>query len=46
MTSSELATIARYSQDSANRDTATLIKMGRLLKVETGGRSTNCELAL
>lgn len=44
MTSSKWATIAKCSQDTANRDIAALIDLGLLQKGEGGGRSTNYEL--
>lgn len=44
MTTSKWATIAKCSQDSANRDIATLIELGLMRKGEAGGRSTNYEL--
>lgn len=46
LTSSKWATIAKCSQDTANRDIATLIDLGLLQKGEGGGRSTHYELAL
>lgn len=46
MTSSKWAMIAKCSQDTANRDIATLIGLGLLRKGEGGGRSTNYELVL
>ena len=44
MTTSKWATIAKCSQDSANRDIASLIELGLMRKGEAGGRSTNYEL--
>ena len=41
MTSSKWAKIAKCSQDSANRDIASLIKLGLLKKGPAGGRSTH-----
>jgi len=41
MTSSKWAKIAKCSQDSANRDIASLIKLGLLEKGPSGGRSTH-----
>jgi Fic family protein len=46
MTSSKWATIAKSSQDTANRDIAALIDVGLLRKGEGGGRSTHYELEL
>lgn len=46
MTSSKWATIAKSSQDTANRDIAALIDLGLLRKGEGGGRSTHYELVL
>jgi len=46
MTSSKWATIARCSQDTANRDIAALLDLGFMRKGEGGGRSTNYELVL
>ena len=46
MTSSKWATIAKCSQDTANRDIAALIDLGLMVKGEGGGRSTHYELAL
>ncbi|MBV0893305.1 Fic family protein, partial [Paracoccus sp. Z118] len=46
MTSSKWATIAKCSQDTANRDIATLIDLGLLRKGEGGGRSTHYEMVL
>lgn len=46
MTSSKWATIAKCSQDTANRDIAALLDLGLLRKGEAGGRSTSYELIL
>lgn len=46
MTTSKLATIAKCSQDSANRDIAALLDLALMRKGEGGGRSTNYELVL
>lgn len=46
MTSSKWATIAKCSQDTANRDIAALIDLGLMVKGESGGRSTHYELVL
>lgn len=46
MTSSKWATIAKCSQDTANRDIAALIDLGLLRKGEGGGRSTHYEMVL
>jgi len=46
MTSSKWATIAKCSQDTANRDIAALIDLGLMVKSESGGRSTHYELVL
>ena len=46
MTSSKWATIAKCSQDTANRDIAALLDLGLLRKGEAGGRSTSYELTL
>ena len=46
MTSSKWATIAKCSQDTANRDIAALIDLGLMVKGEGGGRSTHYELVL
>ena len=46
MTTSKWATIAKCSQDSANRDIAALLDLGLMRKGEGGGRSTNYELVL
>lgn len=46
MTSSKWATIAKCSQDTANRDIAALLDLGLLRKGEGGGRSTNYEIAI
>ena len=46
MTTSKWATIAKCSQDSANRDIAALLDLGLMRKGEGGGRSTNYELDL
>lgn len=46
MTSSKWATIAKCSQDTANRDIATLIDFGLMQKGEGGGRSTHYEVVL
>lgn len=46
MTSSKWATIAKCSQDTANRDIAGLLDLGLLRKGEAGGRSTSYELIL
>lgn len=45
MTSSKWATLAKCSQDTTNRDIATLIDMGLLRKSEGGGGSTHYEIA-
>lgn len=45
MTSSKWAKIAKCSQDSANRDIASLIKLGLLGKGPSGGRSTHYVIA-
>ena len=44
MTSSKWATIAKCSQDTANRDIALLIDAGLLRKGDGGGRSTHYEI--
>jgi Fic family protein len=44
MTSSKWATIAKCSQDTANRDIALLVDAGLLRKGEGGGRSTHYEI--
>ena len=44
MTSSKWATIAKCSQDTANRDIALLINAGLLRKGDGGGRSTHYEI--
>ena len=44
MTSSKWATIAKCSQDTANRDIALLIDAGLLRRGEGGGRSTHYEI--
>jgi Fic family protein len=46
MTTSKWATIAKCSQDSANRDIAALLDLGLMRKGKGGGRSTNYELVL
>jgi Fic family protein len=46
MTSSKWATIAKCSQDTANRDIAALLDLGLLRKGEAGGRSTSYELVI
>lgn len=46
MTSSKWATIAKCSQDTANRDIAALIDLGLMVKGKSGGRSTHYELVL
>ncbi|MDO5703829.1 MAG: hypothetical protein Q4G49_01965 [Paracoccus sp. (in: a-proteobacteria)] len=46
MTSSKWATIAKCSQDTANRDIAALIDLGLLRKGEGVGRSTHYEMVL
>jgi len=46
MTTSKWATIAKCSQDSANRDIAALLALQLTRKGEGGGRSTNYELVL
>lgn len=46
MTTSKWATIAKCSQDSANRDIAALLDLGLMRKGEGGGRSTNYQLVL
>lgn len=46
MTSSKWATIAKCSQDTANRDIAALVDFGLLRKGDGGGRSTHYELVL
>jgi Fic family protein len=46
MTSSKWATIAKCSQDTANRDITALLDLGLLRKGDAGGRSTSYELAL
>lgn len=46
MTSSKWATIAKCSQDTANRDIAALLDLGLLRKGDAGGRSTSYELAI
>jgi Fic family protein len=46
MTSSKWATIAKCSQDTANRDIGALIDLGLLRKGEGGGRSTHYEVVL
>ena len=46
MTSSKWATIAKCSQDTANRDIAALLEQGLLRKGEAGGRSTSYELVI
>jgi Fic family protein len=45
MTSSKWAKIGKCSQDSANRDIASLIKLGLLEKGPSGGRSTHYVIA-
>ena len=44
MASSKWATIAKWSQDTANRDVAALLDLGLLRKGESGDRSTNYEI--
>ncbi len=44
MTSSKWATIAKCSQDTANRDIAALLDLGLLRKGDGGGRSTHYEI--
>lgn len=44
MTSSKWATIAKCSQDTANRDIAALLDLGLLSKGDGGGRSTHYEI--
>lgn len=44
MTSSKWATIAKCSQDTANRDIAALLELGLLRKGDGGGRSTHYEI--
>ncbi|WP_265499670.1 hypothetical protein [Paracoccus beibuensis] len=46
ITSSKWVVIAKCSQDTANRDIATLLDLGLLRKGEGGGRSTHYELVL
>ena len=46
MTSSKWALIAKCSQDTANRDIATLIGLGLMRKGEGGGRSTHYEIVI
>lgn len=46
MTTSKWAIIANRSQDSANRDIASLLALGLMRKGEGGGRSTNYLLIL
>ena len=46
MTSSKWATIAKCSQDTANRDIAALLDLGLVRKGDAGGRSTSYELAI
>jgi len=46
MTSSKWATIAKCSQDTANRDIGALLDLGLLRKGEAGGRSTSYELVI
>ena len=46
ITSSKWATIAKCSQDTANRDIAALLDLGLLRKGEAGGRSTSYELVI
>jgi Fic family protein len=46
MTSSKWATIAKCSQDTANRDIAAFLDLGLLRKGVAGGRSTSYELTL
>ena len=46
MTSSKWATIAKCSQDTANRDIAALLDLGLLRKGDAGGRSTSYELVI
>ena len=45
LTSGKWAKIAKSSQDTAYRDILELVEMGILVKSESGGRSTNYELA-
>jgi len=45
MTSSKWATLAKSSQDTANRMAATLIELSLLRKGEGGGRNTHYEIA-
>lgn len=44
MTSSKWATIAKCSQDTANRDITALVDLGLLRKGDGGGRSTHYEI--
>jgi Fic family protein len=46
MTSSKWATIAKCSQDTANRDVAALLDLALLRKGVAGGRSTSYELVI
>jgi Fic family protein len=46
MTSSKWATIAKCSQDTANRDIAALLDLGLLRNGEAGGCSTSYELVI